>query len=187
MMMNERGFVTIFALCLILVVALVVKGVQEFDTNRNYAAADFQTEFDLQSAADGGIYMAAELVRSGKKNLPVHASEGARRENQIPLVTNHTVKTLYGTIRVDVWGERLRIQDYERLYPSYKKSPRGDVKYGYALFSVAEIDSERFGKMYRRAFAYVIDGYGVNHLNEIVEPTEADDEDKDVVHFMTLP
>ena len=158
--MTERGFVTVFALSLILVVALVVKGIQESDTNHNYAATDLQAQFDLQNAADGGIYDAAEIVRNNKEILSASNSEGGRKNNQKLLVTNF-VDSLHGRIRVDVWGERLRIQHYERLYPSHKKSVRGGVEYGYALISVAELDSPRFGKMYRRAFAYVVDGYGI--------------------------
>lgn len=163
--MNERGFVTVFALCLILVIALFVKGIQESDTNHNYEAADLQTEFDLQNAADGGIYEAAELVRSEQKNLPASNSTSpqTRRNNQMQLV-NRPIKTKRGTITVTVWGERLKIQGYERLYPSYKKDSQGAVKYGYVLFSVAQLDSDRIGgKIYRRSFAYVVDGKGIEY------------------------
>ncbi|MBR1807564.1 MAG: hypothetical protein IJ774_14410 [Selenomonadaceae bacterium] len=183
-MMTERGFVTVFALCLVIVVALIVKGIQESETNHNYEAADLQAQFDLQSAADGGIYEAAEKVRNNKDILPASNFAGGRKENQ-KLLVSRTVKISNRQIRVDVWGERLRVQHYERLYPSYKKSARGGVEYGYALISVAELDSPRFGKVYRRAFAYVVDGYGKNTLNEIVEPDENADEY--TVHFMTLP
>lgn len=199
-MKSERGFVTIFALCLILVVALVAKGIHESDTNHNYATADLQTQFDLQNAADGGIYEAAEIVRAmteyGEELLPANNfnSPSTRRENQVQLVTNNTVKTLHGTIHVDVWGERLKIQDFVQRYPRDKYKPesvkdsngKDVIRYGYALISVAELDSPTFGKMYRRAFAFVVDGYGVTDLNEIVNQPVAD-KDKDVVHFMTLP
>ena len=182
-MNGERGFVTVFALCVIVVVALIVKGI-------------LSAEFDLQNAADGGIYEAAEIVRNGKKDL-LPASNitdtTERKKNQIWLVTNRTFATAHhGTIRVNVWGERLRIQDYERKYsPTYKKVPVKDsygkviVKYGYVLISVAQLDSPRFGKMYRRAFAYVVDGYGKNSLDQTVEPGE--DADPYTVHFMALP
>ncbi|MBR2520511.1 MAG: hypothetical protein IKE46_12130 [Selenomonadaceae bacterium] len=186
--MNERGFVTVFALCLILVIALIVKGIQESDTNHNYAAADFQTEFDLQNAADGGIYEAAELVRSGQRDLPANnvPVQSIRKNYQKELV-NRSTKTERGTIRVTVWGERLKIQGYRRSYPSYKKNLQGTPKYGYVLFSVAQLDSARTnGKIYRRAFAYVVDGKGMNDLGRNVEEPVAP-EDKDVVHFMELP
>ena len=165
--MNERGFVTIFALCLILVIALVVKGIQESDTNHNYATADLKTEFYLQNAADGGIYEAAEKVRlateNGKELLPANNVPPFRKNYQRELLTR-SIKTDSGTITVTVWGERLRIQGYERLYPSYKAKAQGTVKYGYALFSLAELDGGRSGKMYRRAFAYVVDGYGTEYF-----------------------
>ena len=187
-MNGERGFVTVFALCMILVVALVVKGIQESDANRNTEADILLAEFDLQSAADGGIYEAAEIVRNGQKDLLPASnfnSTAERKKNQIWLVTNRTFATAHGTIRVNVWGERLRIQGNERKYPSYNIKTVGTVKYGYVLFSVAQLDSPRFGKMYRRAFAYVLDGYGKNSLDQFVEP--GDDADPYTVHFMALP
>lgn len=202
-MNNERGFVTVFALCLILVVALVVKGIQESDTNHNLSAADLQTEFDLQNAADGGIYEAAEKVRvatqKGQELLPANGGEPFRKNYQRQLVTR-TIQTNRGAITVTVWGERTRIQGFNRLYPSYKAEVRGDVKYGYLLFGVAQMNNERIGeKIYRRAFAYVVDGYGVNSLNKPVKPGDeaavtneyetvvVAPEDKDVVHFLELP
>ena len=188
-MNSERGFVTIFALCLIVVVALVVKGIQETDANRNTAADILLAEFDLQNAADGGIYEAAEKVRvaadGGQELLPASNSPISRKANQIQLVSRSVATAHYGTISVKVWGERLRIQDCNRLYPSYKKVADGEVKYGYVLFGVAQLDSPRFGKMYRRAFAYVLDGYGKNSLNQVIERTAADDQY--TVHFMALP
>lgn len=190
--MNERGFVTIFALCMILVVALVVKGIQQSDTSHNLEAADLQTEFDLQNAADGGIYEAAELVRSGKKDLPANnnGTSQKRKDNQRQLLTR-TTTTARGKITVTVWGERLKIQSYTPNYSSestrgYPVTAKGTVKYGYALLSVAQLDSNRMnGKIYRRAFAYVVDGHGKNALGKIVD-AEVAPEDKDVVHFMEL-
>ena len=190
-MNNERGFVTVFALCLILVIALLVKGIQESDTNHNYEAADLQTEFDLQNAADGGIYEAAEKVRvateNGNELLPTEFAHTLSRKNYQKQLVYRSIKTKRGTISVKVWGERLKIQDYKRLYPSYGKEEVGERKFGYVLFSVAQLDNKRTnGKIYRRAFAYVIDGKGITdsgkRINEPVAP-----EDKDVIHFMELP
>ncbi len=172
-MNNERGFVTIFALCLILVIALLVKGIQESDMNHNYEAADLQTEFDLQNAADGGIYEAAEKVRAASENgqelLPTNtvSNHEERKKSQIPIhLSKSSIKTARGTITVKVWGERLKIQNYKRLYPSYTKNPQGVPKYGYVLFSVAQLKNKRTnGKIYRRAFAYVVDGYGIEFYN----------------------
>lgn len=166
--MNERGFVTVFALCLILVITLIVKGIQEAETNHNYETTILQAEFDLQNAADGGIYEAAELVRSGQKSLPANNVPHYRKQNQPKLLTTSR-KTLHGTISVNVWGERIKIRDCKRQYTPYKSVPiKGNnnkeiIHYGYMLFSVAQLDNERFGKMYRRAFAYVVDGYGTEH------------------------
>ena len=182
--MNERGFVTIFALCLILVIALVVKGIEESDTNHNYEAADLQTEFDLQNAANGGIYEAAELVRDNKGLLPANNVPPFRKNYQKQLV-KRSIKTERGTITVTVWGERLKIQAYKRKYPEYTKISQGDPKYGYVLLSVAQLDDKRIGgKIYRRAFAYVVDGYGMNSLGQTVNESAAD---KTVIHFMETP
>ena len=188
--MNERGFVTVFALCLILAIALIVKGIQESDTNHNYEAANLQTEFDLQNAADGGIYEAAEKVRvateNGEELLPASRIEAERQKNQIHLVS-HTTESLYGQIRVDVWGERLHVQKYKRDYPSYAKNTDGKPLYGFVLFSVAEIDSKNLGKKYRRAFAYVIDGYGYDSDKNQVVQKSVDPSLENKIHFMELP
>ena len=53
--MTEKGFATILGLCLILVIALIVKGIQEAEMNHAYETTDFQAEFDLQNAADSAL------------------------------------------------------------------------------------------------------------------------------------
>ena len=68
--MNEKGFATILGLCLLLALVLVVKGIQESEGNHAYEMTDFQTECDLQNAAEVGIYKAVKIVRDGPNPLP---------------------------------------------------------------------------------------------------------------------
>ena len=189
-MKNEHGFATIFGLCFILVVALVVKGIQESETNHTHEATDFQIEFDLQNMADGGIYEAAEIVRVAKENgtelLPVSETEGSRSEHQIILVPSRTKEISGGKIQLTVWGERVNIQLAKRNYPAYTKTKDGKPKYGYALFSVVEFTDDTGRKKFRRAFAYVIDGYGYNvSERKFYNVTPTDDDKK--IHFLELP
>ena len=45
--MRQKGFATIFGLCLVLVIALVVKGIEEAEMNHAYEAMNYQAEFEL--------------------------------------------------------------------------------------------------------------------------------------------
>lgn len=152
-MKNERGFATIFALCFILVVALVVKGIQEAETNHTHEATDFQIEFQLQNAADGGIYEAAEIVRVAKETGKPLLSD---KKNSV--LVSRTKEILYGTIQLTVWGRIKKIQLFTMNYLTYKPTPiTGNDDDCYALLSVAEFTDEAGNKKYRRAFAYVPD------------------------------
>ena len=168
--MNEKGFATIFGLCLILIIALYVRGIQEAENNHAHETSDFQIEFDLQNAADSGIYMAARAVKENPNLLPNNGGEiySTARNCQVE-VLNKTVESSSGSITVDVWGERLIIKPYKVDYSSKKdgkyvaKKIEDGEKYrlyciGYILMSRATIESEQLGgKLYRRSFAYVIE------------------------------
>ena len=65
--MREKGFATILSLCLILVIALIVKGIQAAETNHAFETANFQTEIELQNAAESSIIAAVEEVKLAKK------------------------------------------------------------------------------------------------------------------------
>ena len=154
--MNQKGFATIFGLCLMLAFVLVVKGVQESELNDAHEIKDFQTEFNLQNAADVGIYMAAAKVEKNPELLPV---------NPNPYLNNHVdyrrelISEKIESISVKVWGERIGVYHFRELYPSYDKEEKGATSDVYILFSRAEIENERIGgKSYRRAFAYVSAG-----------------------------
>lgn len=137
--MRQKGFATIFGLCLILVVALIVKGIQDAEANHAREVVNFETEQALQLAAESAIVEAAEKVRNGDVTLPY--SNGVKQMSQRPIpVTNSDDK-----ITVDVWGERGKI---------YVNNSVG--KDGVYFMSRAMIDGGFFGeKIYRRAFAYV--------------------------------
>ena len=182
-MMTEKGFATIFGLCLILVIALVVKGIQESEMNHAYETTDFQTEFELKNAADSGIYEAAESIYSRVKNnekwediLPpartyhLSNSRKAGQKNLIPLKKIFTDKN----IEVEVWGERLVMKHFKEIYPSYGQEDLNDNDEVCVLLSKAELQSARMdGKIYCRAFAYI-------SFNE-------DGTIDKTIHFMALP
>ena len=164
--MNQKGFATILGLCLILAIALVVKGIQESERNHAYATTDFQAEFDLQNAAESGIYMAAAEVKreleTDEKYLPFKSDYV--RSPQKKIISKSMISSSGSKIYVDVWCERLLIIPYKVNY-----APEPDVankindgktieeRVSYAFFSKAELNSSRAGgKLYRRAFAYVL-------------------------------
>ena len=163
--MNQKGFATILGLCLILAIALVVKGIQESEGNQSYETTDFQTELNLQNAAEIGIYKAAAKVKG----------ELIKDENYLPFNWNYSRKSqkevinesmMYSSNRIDihVWGERMLILPYKVDY-----APDPDVankindgktieqRKCYGFFSKAELTNPRTGgKLYRRAFGYVL-------------------------------
>jgi len=168
--MRQKGFATILGLCLILVVALVVRGIEETERNHTYETTDAGAEFELQNAADGALVAAAGKVISGEVELP-------RNEEQIRINGQHEfpVKKInskkFGEITVRTWGERVEIHQYRVEYnaededtgtktnvakkSTYNKKLIPPAQ-SYLFFSVATADSPHTGgKIYRRAFAYV--------------------------------
>lgn len=137
--MNEKGFATIFGLCLILIIALIVKGIQESEMNHSYETDDFQIEMDLQNAADSGIYKAVEFVHNNPDILPLNeevtATTAARKGIQYPIPldstdpmnTVMTIKSSSGDIQVRAWGERIIMNHYNVTYKS--KSNYDEAKF----------------------------------------------------------
>jgi len=150
---KEKGFATIFALCLMLAFALVVKGIHESGKNFAYETKDLQTEFDLQNAADVGIYMAAAKVEKNPKLLPVNPNPYLNANKNY---RRNLINKKIESISVKVTGERIGVYHFQELYPSYSKEDKGATQDVYILFSRAEAENKRIGgKSYRRAFAYV--------------------------------
>lgn len=180
--MNQKGFATIFGLCLILIIALMAKGIQEAEGNHSYETSDFQIEFDLQNAADSGIYEAVKIIYDNPNDILkfnteeiTDPSSNDRKKYQKNVIPKKTIKTSSnGDISVEVWAERILMYPYRVNYNKYdsKKqryiaelvdaSKPKEQRKAYTLFSKAELDSERIGgKLYRRSFAYVeLDGDG---------------------------
>ena len=197
--MNQKGFATIFGLCLILVIALMVKGIQESEMNHAYETTDFQIEMDLQNAADSGIYAAAEKVHqkitSNKNYLPL--IEDDTRINHQVKVFSTTQKTSSGNISVEVWAERILIYPYRTNYNKYdfKKnryiaelvdaSKPKEQRKAYTLFSKAELTSKRIGgKLYRRSFAYVeLKQKEIEDAEGNISEVEVSDK---TIHFMDI-
>ena len=161
--MRQKGFATIFGLCMILAIALCVKGIQEAEMNHANGTTDFQTEIELQNVADSGIHEAAEIVRLNKNKLPANPwaiSPNQRKDYQKKLIDRTSPDKNF---KLEVWGERLKgdrqaFQSYQKNYPT-GRTPKGSRKSGYILFSVASTSNAGLtGKIYRRACAYVLDG-----------------------------
>lgn len=174
--MNQRGFATIFGLCLVLIVALVANGIQVKQGNYAYETADFGAEFDLQNAADSAIYAAADKVLVAKENgeelLPVNPDptnvHNPRSKFQRKLLTTTTPSKHFGTITTEAWGEIIDVQHYKVSYggddgtngaaDNVAKKIGTDAD-AYVFFSVAQATNPQTGaKIYRRAFAYVVQG-----------------------------
>lgn len=172
--MNQKGFATIFGLCLILVIALCVKGIEEAEMNHAYETADFQAEFDLQSAADSGIYMAVANIKQGlivdKEYLPFNKKIPAdKRIDYQKKVIDKSIEASSGNIKVTVWAERVLVYPYSVDYNNFNsyyqkyiaklvdKDKPAKQRAAYILFSKAELkNAPRIGgRLYRRSFAYV--------------------------------
>ena len=158
-------------------IALCVKGIQESATNHFYETKDFQTEVDLQNAAESGIYAAAEKVQrelaKDKNYLLIKTS--SREYHQFKIIST-TQKTSSGDISVDVLAERILIFPYKVDYTMFVTTglrvhdgKKIEEREACMLYSSAEIYSERIGKNFsRQAFAYVeldVDGNSDNMIH----------------------
>ena len=176
--MTEKGFATILGLCLILVIALIVKGIQEAEMNHAYETTDFQAEFDLQNAADSALVetvdAAIERIEAGDTELINRGTYDGRSQSQyqFPAITKTSERL--GNITVNVWCEEAMIQPYKVKYKSNgnvaEKDKARNAEYGYFFFSRAEATSKHTGgKIYRRAAAYVLqsENYSTIHFMEV--------------------
>ena len=163
--MNEHGFFNIVALCLLLVIALSVKSVQEAEKNFSYGASNFQTEIELQNAADSALIEAAEKIHSGEIIVePPTSTEMIMnrkyRQRKISVNQPATSERL-GNIKVEVYGERGNVTKYIRNYSgeeNYKDISVGNVGQGVILISVASCEDKIIGiKKFRRTLAYILD------------------------------
>lgn len=173
--MTQKGFATIFGLCVILVVAFVVKGIQEAEANHAHEVSNFQMEQALQLVAESGIVEAAELVRETWNRIPY--SRG-RPESKIKVLTTTKIfkqgsRTV--NINVEVWGERGKIYSCPE---DKNKVGYYDYHEGVYFMSCATAESNFWSKkIYRRAYAYVLSD----------KQDDGNYKDYTTIHFMELP
>lgn len=154
--MNERGFFTLIGICFLIVVAVIVRGVQESEGNYYSIAEDFQTAAELQNIADSALIEAAELIQSGEVELK--NAGGLRRERQyeVPLNMNYDadVKVFY-EYGIDTKNNKTgNIFLKEKLYPAKDIiNVKEEGMKGAIIISVASRDTAK-GKVYRRALGY---------------------------------
>ena len=154
---------------MILVIALTVRGIQEAETNHAYETADFQTEMELQNAAESGIVAAVADVHSGKRKLTTSQLE-FKQIYKPPYAKN------LGRITVKTWGQLIKnFQQYKVKYNDADETKNVAVKSNesdknvYFFFSIARAKNNHTGgTVYRRATAYVV-------------------VDDDAIHFMETP
>ena len=193
---------------MILAIALVALGIQESEGNHAYETTDFQTEYDLQNAAEVGIYEAVKMVRDNPNLL--HGSKAyppVRTDTRRKIIEAMEIPTLNGSkIIVDVWAERVIIKRYEVDYNSNVANTKfipvtGDeelfnkgakaYELGCVFFSKAEPEfplTRAGGKLYRRAFAYVVDNVVIERLGYVQKIREdvIGAEEKNTIHFMEV-
>lgn len=185
--MRQKGFATIFGLCMILVVALIVRSIQDAEANHAREVVNFETEQALNLAAESAIVEAAEKVRlaekTGVNRLP-YSQAALTDKKKIP-VTNPN-----DDITVEVWGERGKIYRYTKNEDGNLSLIRFKVfdedgaeivnetyRDGVYFMGTATIDRGFFGgKIYRRAFAYV-------HSEKDGDVWK----DDTTIHFLELP
>ena len=110
--MKQKGFATIFGLCMILVVALIVRGIQESEANHAREVLNFEFEQALQSAAESGVIEAAEYVRKHPDEFPVYDGWPWTESKKKVSVKNKTLKKEEKSfkITVEVWVEHGNIK-----------------------------------------------------------------------------
>lgn len=170
--MKQKGFATIFGLCLILIIALIVKGIQEAEANHAREVTNFQLEQALQNAAYSGIIEAAEFVRKNPGYLP-YEKEQITIKRTVP-VSDKTFKNgeQSVSITVEVKGERGKIYFFNEKRNQIKAN-----QLGVYFMCRASIDNGFWGeKIFRRAYAYV--------LSEEQDGSFLDDT---TIYFMELP
>ena len=183
--MNQRGFATVLSLCLILVIALIVRGINAAEKNHAYETMNFSAEIELQNAAESAICAAIAQVNSGV-TLPEKNSQFVKRQDyqsQFPAIKKNSARL--GTIIVETWGENMQtIQSYKVSYnvedddekaltENIAKKKLGRKKQevissGKFFFSVAQATNPITGeKMFRRAAAYITDNDATIHFMDV--------------------
>ena len=142
--LNERGFFTIVGLCLLLVAAIFIKGVNEFEANYEHGITNFQIEHELQNAADSCLVEALEKVRNGADDID-------KTDTIIP----KKFQEIIGEITVEVKHKETNIRTQNGDYTDFSDLPK-DTE-GTVILSVASCQSPFVEeKIYRRALGYIV-------------------------------
>lgn len=178
-MKSERGFFTLIGICILLVAAIFVKGIQESELNYSYIAKDFENEMKLQNAADSALVEAVDLIKNKTVTLePATSLNHSGNQHKI-------LDKIVDDINVTVWYEYGKnsaggkFHFMERNYTTETDVPIGEQnKRGVILISVASRDSDIMsGKVFARAIGYIFTDGDENILDKEGKP-------KNYVHFM---
>lgn len=154
-MKDERGFFTIVGLCLLLAVAISIRGIQEFERNYSIGVTNFQIECDLQNLADSALVEASENIPEDAQNY-----EGFSIDVNTPVISERLRKL---NANVLVRGTKQNLIDRKDEYVSTSDIPTPlkngeDKDHATILISIASCDSPNVaGRIYRRSLAYILD------------------------------
>ena len=143
-MRNERGFFTVVGLCLLLVVALSIRGVQEFEGNYSFGVSNSQAEYELQNAADSAL---SEMIERGDYEKNITSKKlGEISVSVSRLAMNDSVFKI----------EHIHTENGKRVEIANKVPEK--LNKCVVWISVASCENPIFGgKIYRRSRAYVLD------------------------------
>lgn len=130
---------------MLLVAAIFIKGVHEFEANYAREIRNFQIEHHLQNIADSYLFKTFETYKDTEDYLELKENLGDIDELKLK---NVTVEIKYAP------KQNIKIKNGN--YTTFENLPK-DSK-GTVIVSVASCDSPFIaGKMYRRAFAYILE------------------------------
>ena len=163
-------------LCLLLIISLAAMTIKDTEKNFAYDVANFQTELELQNAADSALIEAAEKIRLNPDELTKPtATENMLARNfwqrKISVSTPANSDRIKN-ISVEVYGERGKIAQFLRNYAGEEDYNDIDLNLasdGIILISVASGEEKITGaKKFRRALAYILDDEKniINFMND---------------------
>lgn len=173
--MNQKGFATVLSLCLLLVVALIVKGIAEAETNHAREISNFETEQALQNAAESGIYEAAELINGQILSYGkiFTTTKTFKRGEQMINITVEVLGKQTTITNYNEYGTNIKYKTYDEA--GNQIGTKNSVE-GIYFMSRATIQSGIWDeKIYRRAYAYII------------TDNEVSAESRGKFYFMELP
>ena len=166
--MNERGFFSVIGICFLLAAAVCVKSMQETAAVYSYGVANFQTELELQNAADSALIEAAEIVRKNPALVPQAGYAGHSYYQVQIAVSQPKLSERLGKIEVKVFAERANIHSElgKESSAAISKADTGGV----IFISVAGAKENSTGKkIYRRSLAFVTndDNFKICYMNDL--------------------